>query len=79
MEEGKPIAAHPPHSRAIFAVQGLGSGIPLLDSLVSVGASAAGLSPASLFMYASAGAAAYALWEQLRFRMARWVGELEAV
>lgn len=50
---------------------GLGSGIPLLDNLVGLGASVTGVSAGSLFLYASAATGAYALYEQIRFRMAR--------
>lgn len=51
---------------------GAATGVPLIDTLVGLGSSA-GLSASSLFVYASAATGAYALWEQLRFRMARSV------
>ena len=51
--------------------RGVVTGLPLLDSLVGLGSSA-GVSAGSLLLYASAATGAYALWEQLRFRMARW-------
>lgn len=46
------------------------TGVPLLDTLVGLG-SGTGISTGSLLLYASAATGAYALWEQLRFRMAR--------
>lgn len=46
------------------------TGLPLLDGLLTVGSSA-GLNAGSLLLYASAATGAYAIWEQLRFRMAR--------
>lgn len=49
---------------------GVATGLPLLDSLVGLGAGA-GLSTSSLLLYASAATGAYAVWEQLRFHMAR--------
>lgn len=51
---------------------GVATGLPLLDSLVGLGAGA-GLSTSSLLLYASAATGAYAVWEQLRFHMARCV------
>ncbi|PRW58849.1 cytochrome P450 [Chlorella sorokiniana] len=51
--------------------EGVGpTSLPLLDGLLGVGASA-GLNAGSLLLYASAATGAYAIWEQLRFRMAR--------
>ena len=49
------------------------TGVPLLDGLLGAGASA-GVSASSLLLYASAATGAYALYEQLRFRMARCAG-----
>lgn len=48
-----------------------GTGVPLLDSLVALGASAAGLSATSVLLYATAATGAYAIYEQLWFRLHR--------
>ena len=46
--------------------------MPLLDTLVvGLGAGVSGLSAGTLLVYASAATGAYAVWEQMRFRMAR--------
>ncbi|PSC76027.1 cytochrome P450 [Micractinium conductrix] len=57
-------------SSSVDAQDAAPTGVPLLDSLVSFGG-AAGVSASSLFLYASAATGAYALWEQLRFRLKR--------
>ena len=51
------------------------TGVPLLDTLVGLGAGVSGLSAGTLLVYASAATGAYAVWEQMRFRMARCAEE----
>ena len=53
--------------------------MPLLDTLVGLGAGVSGLSAGTLLVYASAATGAYAVWEQMRFRMARYAEEGAAV
>lgn len=55
------------------------TGVPLLDTLVGLGAGVSGLSAGTLLVYASAATGAYAVWEQMRFRMARYAEEGAAV
>jgi hypothetical protein len=45
--------------------------VPLLDGLVGLAGGGSAITASSLLLYASAATGAYALWEQLRFRMAR--------
>ncbi|KAL4859752.1 Cytochrome P450 710A2 [Chlorella vulgaris] len=47
------------------------TGVPLLDGLVGLAGGGSAITASSLLLYASAATGAYALWEQLRFRMAR--------
>ena len=47
------------------------TGIPLLDSLVGLASAHASVDAASLLVCAGAATGAYALWEQVRFHMAR--------
>lgn len=68
---GSALVPGPAQGGAAAAAAGGATGVPLLDSLVGLSSGAAGLSASTVLLYASAATGAYALWEQLRFRIAR--------
>lgn len=74
--QGSPTPNEPSHScHAPGCVQAVGpTGVPLLDGLLGAGAFT-GVSASTVLLYASAATGAYALWEQMRFRMARCAGQ----